>query len=75
MMNCMQFAASLSDFLDRRLTEEEIALVQGHINGCPQCANLFRWEASVLFLVKERCRDTEPLPEGIESRLFGLLTD
>lgn len=75
MMNCAQLAAALSDFLDRRLTEEEIAVVQGHIDECPHCADLFRWEESVLTLVKERCRDTEPLPDGIESRIFGLLTD
>lgn len=75
MMNCMQLAAALADFLDRRLSEAEVAEVKGHLAMCKQCTDVFRWEESVLSLVKEKLKDVEPLPAGIEDKLFSCIKE
>lgn len=69
---CMQTVKLLQEFLDRELTTTEVATVQGHLDRCPPCLKLFRFEEGLRRLVRIHCaRDCAPssLREEILARL------
>lgn len=69
---CMQTVKLLQEFLDRELTTVEVTTVQGHLDRCPPCLKLFRFEEGVRRLVQIHCtRDCAPvsLREEILARL------
>jgi anti-sigma factor (TIGR02949 family) len=68
-MDCSAAVAKMGEFLDRELSADELALVERHLEECPGCKNAFRWEDSVLKLVKE-CAKAKA-PEGLMGRLIG----
>jgi anti-sigma factor (TIGR02949 family) len=43
----------LQQFLDRVLSEEERLEAQGHLDGCPNCAKRYRFEASLRTFVRQ----------------------
>jgi len=69
---CMQTVKVLQEFLDRELTAAEVTTVQGHLDRCPPCLKLFRFEEGVRRLVRIHCsRDCAPssLRDEILARL------
>jgi mycothiol system anti-sigma-R factor len=52
---CMQTVKLLQEFLDRELTITEVTTVQGHLDRCPPCLKLFRFEEGVRRLVRIHC--------------------
>jgi mycothiol system anti-sigma-R factor len=68
----MQTVRVLQEFLDRELTMVEVTTVQGHLDRCPPCLKLFRFEEGVRRLVRIHCvGDCAPtsLREEILARL------
>jgi mycothiol system anti-sigma-R factor len=69
---CAETVKVLQEYLDRELNVCEIATVQGHLDRCPPCLKLFRFEERVRRLVRVHCeRDCAPtsLREQILARL------
>lgn len=73
-LNCMEVVERMGDYLDRELSEKEVALVKEHLDACGGCANAFRWEESVLTKVKD-CAKEEKAPDGLLEKLVGGLDD
>lgn len=69
--DCQQVVERMGDYLDRELSAEEVALVKEHLEACWECKNAFRWEDSVLRLVKSKCESTTDMPEGLEDEILG----
>ncbi|ARU41758.1 hypothetical protein CCB80_11660 [Armatimonadetes bacterium Uphvl-Ar1] len=67
-MDCSDAVAKMCDFLDRELSAEEIAMVERHLAECGGCRNAFRWEGSVISLMKQCAQ--EKAPEGLIGRLM-----
>lgn len=63
MGTCSQTVEHLYGYLDRELSEQEQREVQVHLDRCPPCRDLFRFEANVLSLIGQRCRQTSAPPE------------
>ncbi|MFM9874342.1 MAG: zf-HC2 domain-containing protein [Fimbriimonadaceae bacterium] len=70
-MDCSAAVAKMGEFLDRELSSEEQAMVQRHLDECGGCKNAFRWEGSLLKVVKE-CAQAQA-PEGLMGRLMSQL--
>lgn len=69
---CTETIKQLQTFLDRELTADEISTVQVHLDRCPPCLKLFRFEERLRRLVQVHCeRDCAPssLREQILARL------
>jgi mycothiol system anti-sigma-R factor len=71
MVDCKEAMHRVYRYLDRELTADERAIVQRHLDGCPPCADLFRFEENVLTFVGRRCRQTEA-PEQLRDRVRRL---
>lgn len=62
----------MGDYLDRELTADEVALVKEHLDACPPCLHAFRWEESVLRVVKT-CSQSAEIPGDLEDQIFETL--
>lgn len=58
MDNCKEAVARLNQYLDRELNEDEQQVVKKHLEHCPPCLDLFRFEENVLTFIGDRCRET-----------------
>jgi anti-sigma factor (TIGR02949 family) len=54
--NCEEAFRRLDDYLDRRLSPDEMRQVQEHLEICAWCTREFNFEASVLTGIKQRLR-------------------
>ena len=63
---CRALAADLHALVDGRLSPQRAQKVQGHLDGCPDCA---RDVATLRRLREELSGLAEPLPAGFEARL------
>jgi anti-sigma factor (TIGR02949 family) len=70
--NCEEAFRRLNDFLDRRLTPEEMRIIEEHLEVCAWCTREFNFEASVLFGVKRKLRQLEAPPDLV-SRILAQL--
>ena len=70
--NCEEAFRRLDDFLDRRLTPEELRIIEEHLEICAWCAREFNFEASVLHGVKRRIQHLEA-PSDLVSRILSKL--
>lgn len=58
-MNCKDCVQELNGFLDRELSEAEIAQVEVHLKKCGPCEDLFTFKRELRVLVRECCREDE----------------
>jgi anti-sigma factor (TIGR02949 family) len=70
--NCEEAFRRLNDFLDRRLTPEELRIMEEHLAVCDWCTREFNFEASVLHGVKQRLRQLDA-PSDLVSRILSRL--
>ncbi len=54
-MDCYETVARLHLYIDRELSTEEVAVVQGHLKNCPHCECRFHFDMKVQRLIHERC--------------------
>lgn len=69
---CAETVKILGEFLDRELTTCEVQTVQGHLDRCPPCLSVYRFEEKFRRLVRVHCvGDCAPsaLRDQIMSRL------
>ena len=58
---CKQTLDKLQPFLDRELSECEVGVVRFHLDKCPPCQHMFRFEEHLRRLVRVRaCTETAP---------------
>jgi anti-sigma factor (TIGR02949 family) len=70
--NCEEAFRRLDDFLDRRLTPEELRLIEEHLAVCDWCTREFTFEASVLNGIKQKLRKLDAPPELLSKVLSQL---
>jgi anti-sigma factor (TIGR02949 family) len=68
-LTCIEVFNRLDDYLDRNLSDEEVALVARHLGDCLLCANEYRFEATVLEGLKARLRRIE-MPAHLMSSIM-----
>lgn len=69
---CAQVFARLADYLDGELSAEEMRLVEHHLELCEVCASEYRFEESVLSVLKQRAR-SDAVPETLRQRVTSML--
>jgi len=70
--NCEEAFRRLDDFLDRRLTPEEMRIIEEHLQICAWCTREFAFEASVLGGVRRKLRHLEA-PADLVSKVLSQL--
>jgi anti-sigma factor (TIGR02949 family) len=70
--NCEEAFRLLDDYLDRRLSPDEMRVIQEHLEICAWCTREFNFEASVLHGLKRKLRQIEAPPELL-SRVLSQL--
>ncbi|HEX6434439.1 MAG TPA: zf-HC2 domain-containing protein [Gemmatimonadales bacterium] len=70
--NCEEAFRRLDEFLDRRLTPEEMRIIEEHLEVCAWCTREFAFEASVLHGVTRKLRQLEAPPDLV-SRILSQL--
>jgi anti-sigma factor (TIGR02949 family) len=70
--NCEEAFRLLNDFLDRRLTPDEMRIIEEHLEICAWCAREFNFETSVLYGLKRKMRQLDA-PEGLLARILSQL--
>lgn len=70
--NCEEAFRLLDDFLDRRLSDDEMRIIQEHLEICAWCTREFNFEASVLHGLKRKLRQIEA-PPALLSRVLSQL--
>ena len=59
-MNCSETADRLYQYLDRELNAVEIVEVKRHLDACPPCVRIFRYEETLRRLVRQACAESAP---------------
>src|SRR6267154_1855384 len=54
-INCVEVVARLHLYLDRELNNEELTIVQQHLDDCSLCDCRFHVDMSIKRLIHERC--------------------
>lgn len=68
MINCRECLQALNPYVDRELSDDDIAHVREHLDACSGCLHLYQFEASVRRLVRVRCQE-QSAPESLRARI------
>ena len=68
-MTCAELEILICDYVDGTLSPEQRAEVQGHLDGCRECAELARDSAAAVAFM-EKAAEVEPPPELITKILY-----
>ncbi len=71
MIDCLEAERRLHRYVDRELSDVEVAEVQGHLDACNNCRARFRFESGLRRLVK-RAGQNESTPQGLRERIRRL---
>jgi mycothiol system anti-sigma-R factor len=69
---CAETVKLLGEFLDRELTACEVQTVQGHLDRCPPCLNVYRFEEKLKRLVRVHCT-SECAPSDLRNQILARL--
>jgi mycothiol system anti-sigma-R factor len=67
-INCGDCARALNPYIDRELSDEDVAQVRSHLDACPGCLHMFEFEESLRRLVRVRCRE-QGAPDSLRERI------
>jgi len=70
-MNCMETVARLHLYIDRELSDEEVAIVQQHLKDCPSCECRFHFDMGLKRLMHEKCT-MEKAPDNLRATVMRL---
>ncbi|HEY0757438.1 MAG TPA: zf-HC2 domain-containing protein [Ktedonobacteraceae bacterium] len=70
-MNCMETVARLHLYIDRELSDEEVAIVQQHLKDCPSCECRFYFNMGLKRLMHEKCT-METAPEDLRAAVMRI---
>jgi anti-sigma factor (TIGR02949 family) len=71
-MDCKQVFERLDDYLDRRLSPREVALVEEHLRACEHCALDYRFEREVIDTLRDRIRRIT-VPDSLRRKVLDSL--
>ena len=71
-MNCKDCLKSLDSYVDRELSDQELAEVKDHLQRCPPCDDYFQLEMGLKRLVKVCCGQGQA-PVHLRERLTQIL--
>jgi mycothiol system anti-sigma-R factor len=71
---CRGAESLLQPYLDRVLTEAEVARIDGHLQDCSYCSERYVFERGLRTAVKTCCSE-EPVPDGFVERLRRRCSD
>ena len=71
-MNCKDCLQKLDGYVDRELSDQELAEVKAHLQDCPPCDQYFQLEVGLKRLVKVCC-DQGQAPAHLRERLTQIL--
>jgi anti-sigma factor (TIGR02949 family) len=69
---CEKCEEMMQPYLDRALTDAEVAEAEMHLSGCDWCARRYRFEVSLRQYVRQAV--SEPMPPQLKQRLAALRT-
>jgi mycothiol system anti-sigma-R factor len=69
---CAETVKLLGEFLDRELSTCEIQTVQGHLDRCPPCLNVYRFEEKLKRLVRVHC-EGDCAPKNLRDEILARL--
>ena len=72
-MNCKDCSEKLDRYVDRELSGTEVLELQLHLEGCPDCADHYEFQASLKRLVKHAC-DCDTAPPAFREKLRQILS-
>ena len=68
--DCEKCEQLLQGYLDRDLTDDEVATAERHLNGCEYCRRRYRFEAHLRRYI--RTSAVERMPAGLMAKLAEL---
>ena len=68
--DCEKCEQLLQGYLDRDLTDSEVAVAEGHLNRCDYCKRRYRFEAHLRRYI--RTSASERMPAGLMAKLAEL---
>jgi anti-sigma factor (TIGR02949 family) len=68
--DCEKCEQLLQGYLDRDLTDAEVAVAEGHLNACDYCKRRYRFEAHLRRYI--RTSASERMPAGLMAKLAEL---
>jgi anti-sigma factor (TIGR02949 family) len=68
--DCEKCEQLLQGYLDRDLTDAEVAVAEGHLGDCDYCRRRYRFEAHLRRYI--RTTATERMPAGLMAKLAEL---
>jgi anti-sigma factor (TIGR02949 family) len=71
-ITCQTCAQALNPFIDRELSDDDIAQVRQHLDDCPGCLHMYQFEESVRRLVRVRCQQ-QAAPASLRARIAACL--
>ena len=71
--DCDEVLREIYTFLDGELTPEARSAIEGHLNGCTDCLEVYDFEAELRMLIARKC--TERVPERLRLRIQAALAD
>jgi mycothiol system anti-sigma-R factor len=69
---CAETVKILGSYLDRELTVCEVQTVQGHLDRCPPCLSVYRFEEKLRRLVRVHC-EGECAPTALRDQIMARL--
>ncbi|MDQ3810412.1 MAG: mycothiol system anti-sigma-R factor [Chloroflexota bacterium] len=72
MITCANCLQALQPYIDRELSDADVAQVRLHLEACRGCLHLYEFEESVRRLVRVRCREQQA-PDGLRARIEACL--
>jgi anti-sigma factor RsiW len=67
---CSDCEQMMQPYMDRVLSDEQIAEAKEHLSACPPCEKRFRFEEKLRSFV--RVAADEPMSDGLKAKLAGL---
>ncbi len=71
---CEDAFRRLDDYLDRRLSPDDMRQIEDHLRICYSCTQEFTFEASVLEGVKQKLRHLAAPPSDLLTRILAQLS-
>ena len=73
MADCEETLRELYTYLDNELTPETKAVIQHHIDGCPDCLEAFEFHFELKVAIARKCK--EELPVGLQAKILSCFGD
>ena len=69
MITCRMCVQALHPYLDRELSEEDVVQVKLHLDSCGGCLHAFRFQETLMRVVRVRCQEQQA-PHTLKERVL-----